>query len=69
MTGKYRRLENGQLKVNTGTRVRFVLNPDGYLEVWAYPKLNGTYSVGGDVAEGFEIGDYSVGEVVNRDTG
>ena len=44
-------------------------NPDGYLEVWAYPKRNGTYSVGGDVAEGLEKGDYSVGEVLNRDTG
>lgn len=67
--GTYRRLENGQLKVDTGTRVRFVPNPDGYLEVWAYPKRNGTYSVGGDVAEGLEKGDYSVGEVLNRDTG
>ncbi len=67
--GTYRRLEDRQLKVNPNTRVKFVPNPDGYIELWGYPRANGTYCIGGDVAEGLEKGDYSVGEVLDRDSG
>ena len=52
------------------SEVEFVPTPDGYLEIWEMPdKTKGCYAIGADVAEGLEDGDFSVGEVLNRDTG
>ncbi len=48
--------------------VKFIEDPGGYLAVWAKPKPLGRYAIGGDTAEGKASGDYSAGEVIDRDT-
>jgi hypothetical protein len=48
--------------------VRFIEDAGGYLSVWAKPKPDGRYAIGGDTAEGKATADYSCGEVIDRDT-
>jgi hypothetical protein len=58
----------GRLDVKDG-KVEFIQDSTGYLRVWAKPKPTGCYTVGADTAEGLATGDYSAGEVYDRDTG
>lgn len=44
-------------------------NADGHLRVWEFPKVDGVYVMGADVAEGLEWGDYSSAHVIDVATG
>lgn len=66
--GTYRRTEDG-VKVNRKTMVKFIPDEYGYLELWGFPRKFGAYCIGADVAEGLAHGDYSVGQVLDRDSG
>lgn len=53
--------------ITKGKIVRFVDDPNGYVRIWNEPTQGGFYCIGGDVAEGKETGDYSVGCVGDED--
>lgn len=42
---------------------------DGPLEIWAFPELGEVYTIGADIAEGLEYGDYSSAHVIDARTG
>lgn len=67
--GTYSRTADRQLKVTPFTRVEFEPDPNGFVELWGYPRANGSYAIGGDIAEGLANGDYSCAQVLDRDTG
>jgi hypothetical protein len=50
-------------------KIEFVENPGGYVSIWAWPRKDGRYCIGADVAEGLEKGDYSDARVMDRDKG
>lgn len=50
-----------------GSRVCMDEHSRGFVKMWKPPKLGGRYVIGGDVAEGLEHGDYSVGHVWDWD--
>ena len=54
----------GYLKVN-GSKVEFLEDEKGYIEIWEKPKDGEFYVIGGDVAEGKIDGDYSVAQVLD----
>lgn len=68
VNGTYRKTEDG-VKVTKDTRVEFVETNSGFVELWGYPKISGAYCIGADVAEGLAQGDFSTGQVLDRDTG
>lgn len=57
--------ERGNLE-QTGSRVQFIPDPNGYLEVWQRPQRGVEYFIGADVAEGLEKGDYSAAPVFSE---
>lgn len=52
--------ERGYLERVNG-QIKFIPDPQGYLEVWSYPK--GDHYIGGDVAKGLVTGDASAAPV------
>lgn len=48
---------------------RFVEDPEGPLRVWRRPQVGEVYSLGADVAEGLDHGDYSSAHVVRQSDG
>lgn len=50
--------QRGYLERVGGT-VKFIPDPNGYLEVWDKPKSSSDHFIGGDVAKGLITGDYS----------
>ena len=67
--GTYRQNEDGYIRVNRNTKVRFEEHPHGFVELWGYPREFGAYCVGADVALGLKDGDYSSAQVLDRDSG
>lgn len=57
--------ERGNLE-QSGGRVRFIPDPNGFLEVWQRPQRGIEYFIGADVAEGLEKGDYSAAPVYSE---
>lgn len=49
-------------------RAKFQTQPRGYLKIWEPPEEGREYVIGIDVALGVKDGDYSVMEVIRRDT-
>ena len=54
--------------VSTDSGYRFTEVDKSPLQVWLAPERLGQYVIGGDVAEGLELGDYSVATVIDRKT-
>ena len=63
--------------VGTESRLVFMAGDTGALRVWKRPEKGRLYAVGADCAQGLDVGpgdgqsdpDYSVGQVLDRDTG
>lgn len=49
-------------------KILWVPDAHGWLTVFAHPQSGRKYAVGGDVAEGLEKGDFSCGQVIDRET-
>jgi hypothetical protein len=54
--------QRGHLE-SKGGKVNFILDANGYIEVWHPPKEGREYFIGGDVAKGLIQGDYSAAPV------
>ncbi len=54
--------------VEENGRVKFVKQDKGYLSVWQEPEEGHNYIISADVAEGLARGDYSVADVIDRQT-
>ncbi len=52
--------------VDTGQKIEFVANQEGYLTVYRFPRAGRHYLVCADVAEGIQDGDWSVAHVLDR---
>ena len=55
-----------EVEISTGN---FIAAKDGRFKVWQEPKVERSYIVSGDVAEGLEHGDYSVIDVIDHISG
>lgn len=51
---------------NENNKITFRNEPEGFLKIWQYPNSNKSYTIGIDVAEGLETGDYSVATVCDE---
>lgn len=64
-------IRTGYLRFKEGTNdteVQFFDDPKGYISIWKEPVRGRNYSIGADVAEGLEKGDYSCGIVGDNKT-
>lgn len=61
--------DEGYLHVYSDKNYEFRDSDDGPFTVWDYPRPDGVYVVGADVAEGLSHGDYSSAHIVNAVTG
>lgn len=59
----------GYLHVYSDRNYEFRHGDDGPFSVWDYPRADGVYVIGADVAEGLSHGDYSSAHIVNAVTG
>jgi hypothetical protein len=59
----------GYLHIYSDKNYEFRDTQDGPFSVWDYPRLDGVYVIGADVAEGLSHGDYSSAHVINAATG
>lgn len=59
----------GYLHVYSNKNFEFRDSDDGPFCVWDYPRPDGVYVVGADVAEGLSHGDYSSAHIINAVTG
>ena len=59
--------KTGEL-ITTDASYRFTEMEKAPLQIWLAPERLGQYVIGGDVAEGLELGDYSVATVIDRKT-
>lgn len=55
--------------VKIQNRIEFVQRNTGDLRIWELPKPGSDYVIGGDVARGYETGDYSYAPVIEVGTG
>lgn len=59
----------GYLHVYSDRNYEFRHAEEGELRVWDYPRPDGVYVIGADVAEGLSYGDYSSAHIINAATG